>query len=118
MAAVKISTLLLFARIFPDPKFKRFLWAIGIFVSTCTAINLLVDLFQCKPVQGAWNSSLDADCIQIKSVAMVMGAMNVLTDFALLFAPIPQLWNLHLRKDTKIELIGIFSIGGLFVPLP
>ena len=59
----------------------------------------------------------DADCIQIKSVFIVMGTMNVLTDFALLLVPIPQLWALQIRKDTKLELIGIFSIGSLCVIL-
>ena len=115
IAAVKISTLLLFGRIFPDRKLRRFLWAIGIFVSTYTAITTLTTIFQCRPIKGAWDPTLDADCIQIKLVYIVMGSMNVLTDFALLFAPLPQLWNLQIRRDTKIELIGIFSIGGLFV---
>ena len=44
-----------------------------------------------------------------------MGCMNVLTDFALLLVPIPELWSLQMRRDHKIQLIGIFSIGGLFV---
>ncbi|CAD6594535.1 MAG: hypothetical protein ASARMPRED_000617 [Alectoria sarmentosa] len=112
IAAVKISTLLLFGRIFPDRKFRRFLWTIGIFVSTYTAITTLTTIFQCRPIKGAWDPTLDVDCIQIKLVYIVMGSMNVLTDFALLFAPLPQLWNLQIRRDTKIELIGIFSIGG------
>lgn len=76
-----------------------------------------MDIFQCRPIEGAWNPTLDADCVQIKAFWIVMGIMNVLTDFALLFAPLPQLWALQMRRDTKIELIGIFSIGGLLVTL-
>ena len=117
IACVKISTLLLFARIFPTLKFRRVLWAIGIFVLTYTAVSVLVDTFQCRPIDGVWNLTIHADCIQIKSFWIVMGTMNVLTDFALLLAPIPQLWALQMRRDTKIGLIGIFSIGGLFVTL-
>ena len=47
-----------------------------------------------------------------------MGSMNVPTDFALLFAPMSQLWNPQIRKDNNIELIGNFSIGDFFFVTP
>lgn len=112
IGAVKISTLLLFARIFPDRKFKRALWAIGIFLSIYTAILVIAAIFQCRPISGAWDPTIKANCIQIKLVLMSIGGLNVLTDLFLLIAPLPQLWKLHIRNDTKYQLIGIFSIGG------
>ena len=115
IGAVKISTLLLFARIFPDRNFKRALWAIGIFLSIYTAILVIAAIFQCRPISGAWDPTIKADCIQIKLVLMSIGGLNVLTDLFLLIAPLPQLWKLHIRNDTKYQLIGIFSIGGLSV---
>ena len=117
IAAAKISTLLLFARIFPARNFRRVLWAIGIFVLMYTAIVMIVGIFQCRPIEGAWNPTIGAHCIDIKSAWMTISSMNVLTDVAIIIAPIPQLWNLQIRRNTKIELIGIFSIGGLFVTL-
>ena len=118
IGAVKISTLLLFARIFPDRNFKRALWAIGIFLSIYTAILAIAAIFQCRPISGAWDPTIKADCIQIKLVLMSIGGLNVLTDLFLLIAPLPQLWKLHIRNDTKYQLIGIFSIGGLSVNRP
>ena len=113
---VKISTLLLFARIFPGQQFKRMLWAVGIFISTYSAIMILAMVFQCRPINRVWDPTIKADCIDISKVWIVMASMNVLTDFLILCLPLPQLWKLQMRRETKIQLIGIFSIGSLFVP--
>lgn len=48
---------------------------------------------------------------------MVMAGMNVLTDIMLLCAPMPELWKLQMRWAAKLQLIGIFSIGSMFVTL-
>ena len=44
-----------------------------------------------------------------------MASMNVLTDFLILCLPLPQLWRLHMRRETKLQVMGIFSIGSLLV---
>ena len=36
----------------------------------------------------------------------------MLTDFILLIAPLPTLWRLQMPGETKLQLIGIFCIGG------
>lgn len=111
IGVVKISTLLLFARIFPGPKFKRMLWAVGLFISTYSAVMVITMIFQCKPVNRVWDPTVQADCIDISKVWIVMASMNVLTDFLLLCLPLPQLWKLQMHRETKLQLIGIFSIG-------
>lgn len=116
IGVVKISTLLLFARIFPGPKFKRMLWAVGLFISTYSAVMVITMIFQCKPVNRVWDPTVQADCIDISKVWIVMASMNVLTDFLLLCLPLPQLWKLQMHRETKLQLIGIFSIGSLSVP--
>ena len=47
-----------------------------------------------------------------------MAGMNVLTDFILLLAPLPTLWRLQMPGGTKLQLMGVFCIGGLSVPFP
>ena len=117
IGAVKISTLLLFARIFPGRKLRRGLWAIGLFVSTYTALMVIIGIFHCSPIKGAWDPTVEAKCIQIRLFYMVMAGMNVLTDIMLLCAPMPELWKLQMRWAAKLQLIGIFSIGSMFVTL-
>ncbi len=115
IGVVKISTLLLFARIFPSRKFKRMLWAVGLFISTYSAIMVITMIFQCRPIERVWNPVVKAECIDTSKVWILMASMNVLTDFLLLCLPLPQLWKLQMRRGTKLQLIGIFSIGSLSV---
>lgn len=91
---IKISTLLLFARIFPSRNFIRILWAVGLFISIYSAIMVLTIIFQCKPVKGYWNSNLEADCLDSTKVLTAMASLNVVTDFLVVCLPLPLLWKL------------------------
>lgn len=115
MGAIKISTLLLFARIFPGQKFQRMLWAVGLFISTYSSIMVIAMIFQCRPLNRVWDPTVKAECIEINKVWIVMGSLNVVTDFLLLCLPLPQIWKLQMRRETKLQLISIFSIGSLSV---
>ena len=44
-----------------------------------------------------------------------MGSLNVITDFLILCLPLPRLWKLQMSRETKLQLIGILSIGSLYV---
>ena len=93
------------------------LWTVGLFVSTYTVAMVLAGIFQCSPIKGVWDTTIEAKCIQIKLVWIVTGSMNVLTDVLLLCTPIPLLWKLQMPRAAKLQLMGIFSIGSLFVTL-
>jgi len=118
ISSVKISTLLLFARIFPGRQFRLVLWSVGIFIATYSGIQILAAIFQCRPIRGAWETTIKAECIQINLVFMVLAGMNVLTDIILLCAPLPTLWGLQMARAMRLQLIGIFCIGGLYVAFP
>ena len=115
MAMVKTSTLLLFGRIFQAQKFHRILWAVGLFISVYSIISVIIMIFPCRPLKGAWDPTIKSECIDLSTPVIFMGSMNVLTDLLLLCLPLPQLWKLQMRRGTKIQLIGIFSIGSLSV---
>ena len=115
MALAKISTLLLFARIFPNQTFKRILWALGLFISTYSAIIVITIIFQCKPIKRVWDPTVEAECIDINTTWNVLCSLTVLTDILLLCLPLPQLWKLQMPRGTKLQVIGIFSIGSLSV---
>lgn len=115
IGVIKIGTLLLFARIFPGLKFKRILWAVGLFISTYSAVMVITVIFQCRPINRIWNASVKAECIDISKLWTVMASLNVLTDFLVLCLPLRKLWRLQMRRGTKLQLIGIFSIGSLSV---
>ena len=82
---------------------------------TYSGIMVLGAIFQCVPVQGGWDTTVKAKCIQINLLWMIMAGMNVLTDFVLLLAPLPTLWALQLPRAAKAQVMGIFCVGGLYV---
>lgn len=113
ITAVKLSILLLYRRLFPDPRFKIILCTVGGFVFCCgLTMNLLV-VFQCRPINASWNPTLQGQCIHLNTAFIILGSLNALTDIVALCLPMPFLWRLHADKSKKLQLIGIFSLGSL-----
>ena len=112
---IKISTLLLFARVFQSRSFIRILWAVGLFISTYTLIVMLLIIFECKSIKGFWDSNLEAGCMSDTKVLIAMESLNVTTDFLVVCLPLPLLWRLQMPRGMKLQLIGIFSVGSLSV---
>lgn len=113
ITAVKLSILLLYRRLFPSPRFKIALYAIGGFVFCCgLTMNLLV-VFQCTRINASWNLTVQGQCIHLNTAFIVFGSLNALTDIIAVASPMPFLWRLHADKTRKVQLIGIFLLGGL-----
>ena len=113
MITVKFSILLLYHRIFPIPTFKLVLWAVAIFVLCYTIAGTFIVIFQCLPVQSDWNPSINHHCVNFDAELIAIGVLNSVTDFLILGLPIPFLWRLHSSLAYKIQLGGMFSLGGL-----
>ena len=115
IACVKFSVLLLYRRIFPNPRFRIIIWSLGAFITCYSLVLLFGIIFQCKPIRGAWDPAIDAKCIDLGLIIVVTSALNVFTDVSTLCLPMPLLWRLNLPKERKIQLTGIFLLGGLYV---
>lgn len=113
-AAAKFSILLLYRRLFG--LYKRFLIALYC-VATITfcysLVQILVIIFQCKPVNAAWNFHIERKCVDLVLGGIIVGSVNVATDFITLFLPMSMVWHLNIDTKWKIQLVGIFLLGGL-----
>lgn len=112
MITVKFSILLLYHRIFPSRKFKIVLWTAATFVLCYSIAGTFVVIFQCVPVRSDWNPSTKSRCINFDAELIAIGVLNSVTDFLILGLPIPFLWRLHSTLAHKIQLAGMFSLGG------
>lgn len=113
-AAAKFSILLLYRRLFG--LFKKFLIALYVVaaVTFCySLVEVLVIVFQCRPVNAAWNFSVQATCVDLALGGIIVGSVNVATDFVTLFLPMPMVWRLNIETKWKVQLVGIFLLGGL-----
>lgn len=75
--------------------------------------QIFVGIFICQPVAKFWNDSLDGHCIPNLPQWYINAAGNIATDIAVFVLPLPVLGHLHLPKQQKLILLGIFSLGFL-----
>ena len=113
VVAIKSSILLLYRRLFPGRHFHIILWCVGGFVLSYSIAQCLVEVFECSPVNSLWNPQVKGECIDLSSELIASSVLNVVTDVFLLVLPLPILWRLQISMKRKLELIGIFLLGGL-----
>ena len=71
-------------------------------------------VFSCKPIQFFWDKSIPGGtCLNENVVAYGTTGVNIVTDLIVLCLPIPWLWNLQMPLSRKLNVIGIFILGGL-----
>lgn len=115
IACVKFSVLLLYRRIFPNRGFRIITWSLGAFIICYSLVLFFGIIFQCKPIRGAWDPTVEAKCIDLGRIILITSALNVFTDVSTLCLPLPLLWRLNLPKERKVQLTCIFLLGGLYV---
>ncbi|KAL8733312.1 MAG: hypothetical protein Q9166_002136 [cf. Caloplaca sp. 2 TL-2023] len=77
-----------------------------------TALTFL-NIFQCRPVDGAFRSVVPPNlkCTDIIALYLSSAPINIITDLALLFLPMPILTAMRLPRNEKLILIVTFSFG-------
>ncbi|CAO1596151.1 hypothetical protein XANCAGTX0491_000005 [Xanthoria calcicola] len=116
----KLSLLLFLYRIFRvNRKFRIATWALGFMIVVWSLVSFLLMIFSCRPIKANWNPQLYLDpktrCYpKSYNVLNIHGYCNVISDFALLFLPIPMLWKLQMTLKKKMGLATIFATG-LFI---
>ncbi|QGA13596.1 hypothetical protein EYB26_001246 [Talaromyces marneffei] len=95
---------------------KIFRWAIfaTILVVNAAGIALtMVNIFQCEPVSAAiWlPANGNANCFSIVTIYLSSAPVNLITDVAIFFLPLPILTQLRLPRKQKLILIITFSFG-------
>ena len=109
----KISVLCLYRRLFPSRRFKYALWVAGTFI-ICNGITAsLVNIFQCVPVSSDWNPTIKPRCINYGLDLIILSSVNVITDAVTLCLPIYQIWHLRMSRTLKLQIGGLFLLGGL-----
>ena len=90
-----------------------FLWIIGSVIAAYSFAVVLSIIFQCHPVWSLWDPQGDYTCIRFNVEFCVMASLNVVTDIVTLALPMPLLWRLQIDRQQKLQLMGIFLLGGL-----
>lgn len=73
----------------------------------------LVTIFQCNPISAVFSAfpHPTASCIDIITIFLSSAPLNLITDFAILFLPMPILTGMRIPKRQKIILVITFGFG-------
>ena len=113
-AAYKFSALLLFHRIFGlIPRFTAFLWCFAFVILANNVAEIFLSVFQCTPVHKTWDAKVEGSCVNTLLAVSIPGSINVVSDVVTVLLPLPLIWNLHMERNRKIQLVGIFLLSGL-----
>ena len=67
----------------------------------------------CSPIRANWHPEIPAKCGNEAIFNVIVPIPWVLTDFAILVAPIPVVKKLQLPRMEKIGICALFLTGGL-----
>jgi fucose permease len=72
-----------------------------------------LSIFQCRPVSAGflYPTPQTANCTDIVTLYLSSAPVNIITDLAILFLPMPTLTGMRLPRKQKIILVVTFSFG-------
>lgn len=73
-------------------------------------------MLYCVPFNYHWNKSIPGGhCYEFQVVYVIGLVLNLVTDIAILAAPVPIIWGLQMSPKSKKAVTGMFLLGGLYV---
>ncbi|PVH97155.1 hypothetical protein DM02DRAFT_598020, partial [Periconia macrospinosa] len=110
----KLSILALYHRIFSLTRgWMPTLYTIAGFVIALGLIQPFVYIFQCIPISATWEGIENAKCINFGLAIIILGAIHIVTDWLLLFLPIPVVLGLQLSNRVKASICSLFMVGAV-----
>lgn len=111
----QISFLFLYKRVFTTYRawFRYTLYVIAFLVLTSNLSVILAWMFQCKPIQKAWEYGALGHCIEVRRMYVVHAALTLVIDVGIVVAPMPLIWTLHADRTYKMAVGGMFLLGSL-----
>jgi hypothetical protein len=77
--------------------------------------SILAAAFQCVPISMLWDATQPGHCINVNAFYFANAGLHILTEVLIYALPVHTLWNLQLPFRQKLGLIGLMSIGAMFV---
>ena len=112
--ATKTSILIFYLTLSRNQQIFRWMTLANLIAVNAAGLALtLLNIFQCSPVGAAFTEAAPptAICIDIVTIYLSSAPVNIITDLAILFLPMPILTAMHLPRRQHIILILTFSFG-------
>ena len=110
-AAVKLSVLWMYTRIFRTRQFKLYAYVLmGLCMAFCVAF-MAVFMTNCHPVSFMWNPVEGGGCRDMTHSEFASVGCSLVIDLAVIILPMPWLWGLQMPLRNKIVVSITLSIG-------
>ncbi|KAJ5033435.1 uncharacterized protein L3040_008551 [Drepanopeziza brunnea f. sp. 'multigermtubi'] len=110
----KITLLLIFTRAFAH--FRKTVISIYVLIGVLACYYLPVlflKLRLCTPIEGLWDTSVDAVCWDKQRVFFVDAVVSCVTDGVVLILPVPLVWSLNVPLVKKLRIAALLGAGGI-----
>ena len=115
IALTKISLLFFYLRIFPNPRFRLSCYLTMAWVSASGLIFLIMQVFQCVPVDYSWEGWKGTYgphiCVDVNTLVFTAAGFSIAQDVVILALPLPLLARLQVSWQSKAEVMAMFSLG-------
>lgn len=113
ISLAKGSVLILFHRIFITPKFRLAVWIVGTVAFLWWFAAFFALALLCIPVKKNWDPTVEGHCGDSKLLELTTPVPWIATDLAVLLLPLPMIYNLHMPRNQRMALGGLFFLGSL-----
>lgn len=108
----RAAVVALYYRVFSvSASFRRAAWAMTAVLIAWALATLLTSIFSCVPIQGVWDKTIKATCINSIAFSEYISYPNILLDIATAVLPTREVWRLQLSRDRKLSLVAMFALG-------
>jgi hypothetical protein len=109
----KLAAIFFYARVFRSNNraFRLHLWAAGALVGLWLVSAWLTTIFQCTPIEKAWNAPLEGHCVDTYRWYLATAALSTVIDFYILLLPVPMIWALKISRRRRIYLLAAFFLA-------
>jgi hypothetical protein len=114
----KMSVLTFYRRLFQFSSIRVPIIILMVCSGIWITVRTFMTIFHCMPVQAYWDKSIDGKCLNnIGQYYLGTDLTHCLMDFIILALPLFEVVRMKLIFGQKIAVIGIFSLGSLYVSL-
>jgi hypothetical protein len=95
----------------PHQLYRYAIFSLLTFVSLFALATSLAGVFQCIPVDKAWNKKKHGHCYNLVDAWYSNAVFSIVTDFLILCLPMHMIYNLQRDTREKLLLYAVFGLG-------
>ncbi|KAK4658858.1 hypothetical protein QC762_105250 [Podospora pseudocomata] len=113
VAALKLTFLFFYLRIFPSPGTRRVIWGTIVFTSLYGLTFFLLAIFQCSPIEDwyKWDGTGTGKCLNKDAIQWSCAIISIVLDVWMIGIPLWSMRIVKLHWKKKVGVGAMFAVG-------